>query len=208
MRIGIVGGTGREGTGLGARWGAAGHAVKLGSRDRVRAAEVAAALGLEGGTNAEAVTFGDVVVLAVPFAAHGGVLREVAPLVGSRVVVDITVPLVPPQVRRVHLPPGGSAAAQARATLGPDARIVSTLHHVSSAHLADPHHAIDCDVLACSDHADALDLVLGLLGDLGLRGIDAGPLANAVALEALTPVLLHVNKRYKAQGAGLRITGV
>jgi NADPH-dependent F420 reductase len=122
--------------------------------------------------------------------------------------VDITVPLKPPKVRRVHLPEGRAAALEAQAILGPGTKVVAALHHVSSVHLADPAHAIECDVLVCSDDEDAKRAVLGLIGDLGLRALDAGPLENAIALESLTPVLLHLNKTYGSAGTGIRFTGL
>jgi predicted dinucleotide-binding enzyme len=91
--------------------------------------------------------------------------------------------------------------------LGSEARLVAALHHVSAVHLRDLEHRIDCDVLACSDNPQALELALGLIRDLGVRAFNAGPLRNAVALEALTPVLLHLNRIHKTS-VGIRITGV
>ena len=123
-------------------------------------------------------------------------------------MVDITVPLQPPKVRQVHLPASQSAALQARSILGDGVRLVASLHHVTSVHLQDHAHRIACDVLVCSDDEEARSLTIGLITDLGLRGLDAGVLANAVALESLTPVLLHMNKRYKSPGTGICITGI
>lgn len=214
MRIGLIGGTGKEGRGLSARWARAGHDVFIGSRDAQRGRDKAAELSakwdvtMQGGGNDEAATFGEVVVLCVPWSAHEAAVTGIAPHVQGKLVVDITVPLQPPKVRKVHLPDGGSAVAQTARILGDGVRVVGTLHHVSSAHLADPDHTIDCDVLVCGNGRSARDEVIALIGDLGLRGVDAGVLANAVALESLTPVLLHINRRYKAGGAGLRITGL
>lgn len=219
MRIAVLGGTGKEGRGLALRWAIAGHAVSLGSRDAERARECAAQLAshghghglgcgtIDGGDNAWAVARSEVVLVSVPYSAHAGLLRELKLALEGRVVIDITVPLSPPRIAEVHLPPGHAAALEARAILGPAARVVATLHHVSSSHLGDPQRAIDCDVLVCSDHDDARSLVIGLIGDLGMRGLDAGPLRNAVALEALTPVLLHLNKRYGSK-TGVRFAGV
>jgi 8-hydroxy-5-deazaflavin:NADPH oxidoreductase len=209
MRIGIIGGTGREGRGLGLRWARAGHTIVLGSRDAARAREKAAELGerIEGGTNEDAARAGDVAVLTVPWAAHEETLRGLVEPLAGRILLDITVPLQPPKVTQVHLPEGGSAALAAQAVLGPGVRVVSGLHHVSSAHLADPGHAIDCDVLVCGDDEAARGVILGLVGDLGLRGLDAGVLRNSIALEALTPVLLHLNRKHKTN-TGLRITGL
>jgi NADPH-dependent F420 reductase len=213
MRIAVLGGTGKEGRGLALRWARAGHTVLLGSRDAERAREHAAHLtslrcgAIEGGENAWAVERSEVVLVSVPYAAHAPLLTALRSALQGRVVVDITVPLRPPQVNEVHLPPGHAAALEAQSILGPGARVVATLHHVSSSHLGDPDRAIDCDVLVCSDHDDARALVMRLVGDLGMRGLDAGPLRNAVALEALTPVLLHLNKRYGSK-TGVRFAGV
>jgi len=216
MRIGIIGGTGREGRGLALRWAAKGHDVVLGSRDATRAqdkareiaAELAAGSGtISGGSNEEAASAGEIAVLTVPYAAHEETLKSLRAALAGRILVDITVPLKPPKVTQVQLPPGSAAALEAQALLEPSTRVVAALHHVSSAHLGDPGHAIDCDVLVCSDDEAAREAVMGLLGDLGLRGIDAGVLRNAVALESLTPVLLHINRKFKTN-AGIRITGV
>ncbi len=222
MRIGIVGGTGREGRGLALRWARAGHQLMVGSRDAARAvdkaAELAAELGqgpggarssgsIAGGSNEEAAVHGEVVLLAVPYAAHADSLRGLRASLAGRILIDITVPLVPPRVTQVQLPGGAAAALEGQALLDPTTRVVAALHHVSSAHLGEPDHAIDCDVLVCGDDEPARAVVIGLCADLGLRGLDAGPLRNAIALESLTAVLLHLNRRYKTS-TGLRITGI
>jgi NADPH-dependent F420 reductase len=214
MRIGIIGGTGKEGSGLAIRWARAGHEVRIGSRDGERGAARAAELNteysvtLEGGSNEWAIEGADVSVLSVPYSAHRPTLEGLRDALQSHILVDITVPLRPPKVTRVHLPEGHAAALEAQALLGEGVRVVASLHHVSSVHLADADHAIDCDVLTCGDDNDAVELVCGLIGDLGMRGVHAGALANAVALESLTPVLIHLNKKYKSAGTGLRITGI
>jgi NADPH-dependent F420 reductase len=160
-----------------------------------------------GGDNEHAVAGADVVVLCVPYSAHRETLDQLAPSLGGRVVLDITVPLRPPAVTRVSLPGGNAAALEAAAAL-PGARVVAALHHVSSAHLEDLDHVIDCDVLVCGDDPAAREVIASLVRDLGLRPVDAGVLDNAIALEALTPVLLHVNRHYKVKAAGVRITGL
>lgn len=221
MRIGIVGGTGKEGRGLALRWARAGHEVRLGSRDAGRARSLALELArtlpagatqvtppISGGDNVWAVRDADVVVLSVPYGAHAVTLRELAPALAGKLLIDITVPLSPPRVREVHLPAGQSAALEAQALLGPDVRVVAALHHASSGHLADLEHPVDCDVLACSDDVEARSTAVALLGDLGMRALDAGPLRNAIALESMTPVLLYLNQRYRTRGCGLRITGL
>jgi NADPH-dependent F420 reductase len=215
MRIGMIGGTGKEGLGLAMRWAKAGHHVAIGSRDPERAKERAAEIAqlvpgslVAGGGNAWAIVEAEVVLLSVPYGAHDATLREHRAQLDGKIVIDITVPLKPPKVAEVHLPEGQSAALEAQAILGPGAKVVAALHHVSSGHLADPEHAIDCDVLVCANDEAARALAITLIGDLGVRAFDAGSLKNAVALEALTPVLIHLNKRYKTSGTGLRITGL
>jgi 8-hydroxy-5-deazaflavin:NADPH oxidoreductase len=213
MRIGVIGGTGKEGRGLGARWAKAGHQVTLGSRDRERGRDSARELSeggvpLDGGSNTDACAGADVVVLSVPYSAHAETLEALRSALTDKVLLDITVPLKPPKVRRVHLPAGRAAALEAQTILGASTRVVAALHHVSAVHLADPEHPIDCDVLVCSDDDAARRMVIALVADLGLRGLDAGPLENAVALESLTPVLLHLNKTYASAGTGIRFTGL
>jgi NADPH-dependent F420 reductase len=211
--IGILGGTGKEGTGLALRWARAGHAVTIGSRDAARAQAVAAELGAKvdrrvvGADNAAAAAC-DIVVVSVPYGGHEATLREHADALRTRIVVDLTVPLKPPQVSRVHLPAGGAAALEAWAILGDACRIVAAFHHVSSTQLGDLDHVMVGDVLVCGDDRGALDAVVQLVADIGMRGVEAGPLANAVALEAMTPVLIHMNKRYKRHGLGITIAGL
>lgn len=194
MKIGVLGGTGKEGRGLAMRWARAGHEIVIGSRDPAK------------GDNAAAAD-AEIVVVSVPYAGQAATLRELAPRLEGKIVIDLVVPLVPPHVSRVHLPPGGAAALEAHALL-PGARVVGAFHHVSSAHLLDPEHRMDGDVLVCGDDAAAKDVVIGLVADLGMRGLDAGPLANAVALEAMTPVLIYMNKKYKKAALGLGISGL
>ncbi|MGB5812064.1 MAG: NADPH-dependent F420 reductase [Polyangiales bacterium] len=214
MKIGIVGGTGREGRGLAVRWAQAGHDVFIGSRDAARGASKASEFSsefgttLQGGDNTAACRHGELIVVTVPYTAHRPTFESIASSVADKVIVDITVPLQPPKVRSVNLPEGQSAALEAHALLGEEARLVAALHHISSDHLSDPDHTFDCDVLVCGNDKDARAAVISVIGDLGLRGVDAGVLRNAIALESLTPVLLHINRRYKSVGSGIRITGI
>lgn len=214
MKIGIVGGTGREGRGLAVRWAKAGHEIWIGSRQAEKGAAKANELArehgvsLQGGDNLSACRHGDLIVVTVPYSAHRSTFESIKDAVSGKIVVDITVPLRPPKVRTVHLPEGQAAALEARALLPEGTRLVAALHHISSEHLGDPNHAIDCDVLVCGDDEDARAAVISVISDLDLRGIDAGVLKNAIALESLTPVLLHINRRYKSVGSGIRITGI
>jgi NADPH-dependent F420 reductase len=214
MRIGLIGGTGREGKGLALRWTKAGHRVSIGSRDahkaRERAAELTAAgLGaIEGGSNESIVAESEIALLSVPYAAHGPTLRGLRDALQGRVLIDITVPLAPPAFAEVHLPPGQAAALEAQEILGPGVSVAAAMHHVSSAHLADPARAIEADVCVVANDPKVREAVMRLVADLGLNPLDAGPLRNAIALESLTPLLLHLTKRYGSSGAGVRFTNL
>jgi 8-hydroxy-5-deazaflavin:NADPH oxidoreductase len=211
--IGILGGTGALGKGLAIRWAAAGYPIVIGSREATKAE--AAANSLSAGTRAAAVRgmdnvaaahVAEIAVVTVPFANHLAILRDVRGELAGKILVDTTVPLVPPKVATVQLPPEGSAAVAAQRILGPAVRVVSAFQNVA-AHKLQTGEPIDCDVLVCGDDKAARETVIGLAKAIGLRGIEAGPLANSVAAEALTSVLIGINRRYKVEGAGIRITG-
>jgi NADPH-dependent F420 reductase len=206
--IAVIGGTGALGKGLARRLVAAGHHVTIGSRSAEKAQATAQDLGAAGyAANADAAQGKDVVIVAVPHASQGDTLREIRDRVGQAVVVDTTVPLVPPRVMRVQLPSEGSAALQAREHLGPDVRLVTAFHNVSAHHL-DSDHVIDCDVLVFSDDVEARKVVVDLCPGMGIRGLSGGALANSAAAEALTSILIYMNKTYKADGAGIRFTNL
>ncbi|AXB76410.1 NADPH-dependent F420 reductase [Novosphingobium sp. P6W] len=206
--IAVIGGTGALGKGLARRLVAAGHEVTIGSRSAEKAQGTAQELGAAGfAANADAAEGKDVVIVAVPHASQGETLGQIRDRVGQAVVVDTTVPLVPPKVMRVQLPSEGSAALQARQHLGPDVRLVTAFHNVSAHHL-DADHAIDCDVLVFSDDVEARKTVVDLCPGMGLRGLSGGALANSAAAEALTSILIYMNKTYKADGAGIRFTNL
>jgi NADPH-dependent F420 reductase len=212
--LAIVGGTGALGSGLAKRWAAAGYGVIIGSRsaDKAEAAALALAPAARGepprgASNADAAAAGDLAILAVPWANHAVILDEIAPRVAGKIVIDATVPLVPPKVARVQLPPETSAALAAQKRLGETARVVAAFHNVAADKLqADA--PIECDVMVFGDDPKDRAAVIALAEAAGLRGVHAGPLANAVAAEALTSVLIGINRHYKVAGAGIRITGL
>lgn len=215
MKIGVLGGTGKEGSGLAYRWALAGHEVVIGSRDAAKAvagaAELNALLGgratVRGADNSEAAQAA-VVVLTVPYSAQLATAQGVAAHLEGKILVDVTVPLVPPKVDRAQLPNGESAVVALQRQLGAGVKVVSAFQNVSATHLKDAAHEVDCDVLVCGDDAGARDVVISLAQDAGLRAWHAGVLANSIASEALTSVLIAINKRYKVAGSGIRITGV
>lgn len=212
--LAILGGAGDLGRGLAIRWLKAGYDVVVGSRSRERAEEAAdglAGLGFPGAArgleNAAAAAAADVVVLTVPFANRQAVLEAVRDAVQGKVFVDVTAPLVPPRVSRVQLPPEGSAAQGSQEFLGEDVRVVSAFQNVAADHLADVEHDVDCDVLVCGNDRAAREAVVGLVEAAGMKGWHAGPVDNSAAAEALTSVLIFLNRTYGIDGAGIRITG-
>jgi len=215
-RIGVLGGTGAEGSGLALRWAHAGHEVTIGSRSAEKAAAAAEALNrllpgegrIRGVTNDEAARTADIVVLTVPPQAQAVTAAEVREHLEGKILIDVTVPLVPPRVDIVQLPNGESIAAALQRRLGTGVRVVSAFQNVSERHLKKLDHPVDCDVLVCGDDVKARETVIALASDIGLRAFHAGALANSAAVEALTSVLIAINKRYKVPTSGIRITGV
>lgn len=213
--IAILGGTGKEGGGLALRWAHRGHKVIIGGRSAERAAEVAAEMNatlggdnVSGSNNVTAAAAADIVVLAVPFAAQQATVEAVRDGLSGKILIDVTVPLVPPKVGCVQLPEGGSAVQAVQRMLGNDVRVVSAFQNISAHHLTKLDEKIECDVLVCADDSAAADEVIALAGEIGLRAWNAGVLANSVVAEGLTSVLIALNRKYKVPGAGICITGV
>ena len=212
--VGVVGGTGALGSALAWRTARAGYATVIGSRDAERAAAAAARIAerlsgdaqISGLANREAAAAAEIVFMTVPYASHLGTLEEIREAVEGKILVDATVPLVPPKVATYQAPEKGSAAMEAQAALAPSTLVVAALHNVA-AHKLGEDIEVDCDVLVCGDKLDARQQVIDILADVGLRGLHAGGLPNAAAAEALTSILIGINKRYKVDGAGIRITG-
>jgi 8-hydroxy-5-deazaflavin:NADPH oxidoreductase len=207
--IAILGGTGDLGSGLAKRWIVAGYSVIIGSRSADKARSFAKELGgsARGDDNFGAARSADIVILAVPFASHETTLLEVKSAVQGKIVVDAAVPLVPPKVSVVQLPAEGSAAQIAQKLLGDGVTVVSAFHNVGAAKLHAGGRA-DCDVLVFGNDKASREIVIGLANEVGNCGIDGGVLANSAAAEALTSVLIGINRRYKVPGAGIRITGL
>jgi 8-hydroxy-5-deazaflavin:NADPH oxidoreductase len=213
--IAVLGGTGPQGRGLARRFAAAGLPVVIGSRSVERAAEAASALAdavggdVSGADNADAAGAGDIVVVAVPWDGHGELLKELAPVLAGKVVVDCVNPLGFDKQGAYALPvEEGSAAQQAQGILA-ESTVVGAFHNVSAVKLEDPEvTSVDTDVLVLGDDRAATDLVQDLAATIpGVRGVYGGRLRNAHQVEALTANLISVNRRYKAH-AGIRVTDV
>lgn len=212
--IAVLGGSGDLGGGLALRWAVAGYPVIIGSRTQEKADAAAANLNqrqlihkVQAMTNDAAAEGGEVVVMTVPFANHRSTLEAIKDAVQGKIFIDVTVPLMPPKVGTVQLPEAGSACVQAQNFLGPNVRVVSAYQNVAAAHLNDLSHDPECDVLVCGNDKDACATVVALTEAAGMKGWHAGPIANAVVAEAMTSVLITLNRRYKIPGSGFRITG-
>jgi NADPH-dependent F420 reductase len=215
----IVGATGDLGFGLALRLATAGTPVVIGSRDAGRAAAAADRVrsivpgaDVRGATNAEAVVGAEIVVLSVPFASQAPTLKSLREaLQPGQLLLDVTVPLaaaVGGRPTRVLSVWQGSAAQQAQELVPAGVTVVSALHTVAAAHLADLDHAFDEDVLMCGDDSEAKHRVAELIGQIpGLRAVDAGKLEMARITEQLTALMISINIRHKVS-AGIRITGL
>jgi NADPH-dependent F420 reductase len=214
-KIAVLGGTGKEGSGLALRWAAAGYDVTIGSRELEKAqrtaAELNATLGqdsVRGLTNREAAAQADLVVMTVPYAAHAATLESIRDVVQGKVFVDVTVPLDTQNVRRVKMPPAGSASAEAQQFLGEDVQVVAAFQNISAEHLKMLDHEIECDALVCGNDKSAKQQVIELAQAAHIQAWDAGPIENAMVVEGMTSVLINLNIKHKVKAAGIRITGI
>lgn len=213
--IAIVGGTGAEGSGLALRWAHAGHRVIIGSRDAAKAQAMAGEFNSRLGTNQisgmtsdAAAEAADIVVLTVPYSSQLAMVRALSARLQGKILIDVTVPLVPPKVSQVQLPPSDSCVVAVQKELGENVRVVSAFQNVSAHKLKDLEASVHCDVLVCGNDKEARQTVIALAKDAGLRGIDAGVLANSTVAESLTSVLIWINRTYKIPDAGIVITGI
>jgi NADPH-dependent F420 reductase len=215
MRIAIVGGTGKEGAGLGSRWAAAGHEIIIGSRDAERARGKAAELEarvpgarVSGMSNPDAAAAAEIVVIAVPSTGLAATLPDIREACRGKVVLSTVVPLTFGGGRLFTPPAEGSSAEEAQAILGAEARVVAAFHHIAAHELAAGEHDIECDLLLCGGDADAKRVVTDLGASMGLRAIDVGALTNAGPLEGITAILATINRRYKLKNSGIKVTGL
>ncbi len=212
--IAIIGGTGKLGGGLALRWTTAGYRVISGSRapDKARhAAEMSdRKVGnsrTSGMSNESAASLGDIAVLTVPYAHHRDTLENIRSAVQGKIFVDATVPLVPPRVSVVQLPKKGSVARAAQSFLGDTVRVVSAFQTIAAAQLYEDPGDEHGHVLVCGNDPEARETVLGLVEAAGLRGWNAGVIDNSVVSEALTSVLIYINRTYKMDHAGIHVVG-
>ena len=215
LSIAVLGGTGKEGKGLAYRWARAGYHVRIGSRSAEKAIaaanEIREMLGdgvsVEGMTNLEAARDANIAVLTVPYSAHRDTLESVKDELKGKILVDVTVPLVPPKVATVQMPAAGSAAQEAKQILGDDGQVCAAFQNISHEHLLD-NAEVECDVLVTGTSKDARAETIKLVEATGLRGWDAGPIENSVVIEGLTSILIGINKKYGSTHTGIKITGI
>ena len=215
--LAILGGTGDLGTGLARRWVQAGYKVIIGSRTLEKADAVAKDLisvmnsrgvddyQVEAMINLKAANAADIAILTVPFDHHAGTLESVKGALSGKILIDVTVPLVPPKVARVQLPKEGSAGEIAQAILGDEVMVVSAFQNVAAHHLQEGK-GIQCDVLVSGNDKNAREQVIQLVEAAGMKGYHAGLISNAAAAEAMTSVLINLNRQFKGH-AGIKITG-
>jgi len=214
VNIAILGGTGKEGSGLAMRWALAGHSIIIGSRDATRAHDKAVEmrertkkLAIVGHENAEAAALGEVVVVALPATGLSATLPPAREACRGKVVISTVVPLTFGGPRLFTPPPAGSSAEEVQALL-PEAKVVAAFHHIAAHELAEAEHAIECDLLMCGADPGAKAVVSELARSMDLRAIDVGPLSNAGPVEGITALLATINRRYKLKNSGIKITGL
>jgi NADPH-dependent F420 reductase len=212
--LAVIGGSGAMGSGLTQRLAEAGYPIVIGTRDVTKANEIADNLALSDdaaalkvAANAEAAASADIIFVTVPFVAQEEIALQIRPNLAGKLVIDITVPLMPPRITHVNLPECGSAAVSLRTHLGDHPRVVSAFHNIPARKLRG-HAPIDSDILVFGDDPADRQAVITLANGIGIRGVHGGALVNSIAAEALTPVLIGIGQIYKVDGAGIRITGV
>ncbi|MCQ3937771.1 MAG: NADPH-dependent F420 reductase [Chloroflexi bacterium] len=215
LTIAVLGGTGREGKGLAYRWARAGYHVIIGSRSEEKAAAAAKEIQemlrdgttVAGMSNQQAAKEANIAVLTVPYSAHRDTLESVRDELKGKILVDVTVPLVPPKISTVQMPAAGSAAQEAKQILGEGVEVCTAFQNISHEHLLE-NSELECDVLVTGTSKNARTEVVKLVEAAGLTGWDAGPIENSVVVEGLTSVLIGINKKYGSTFAGIKITGV
>ena len=209
--IGVLGGSGALGSGLSYRLGKAGYQVIIGSRNPGNSSEKVNEINqrlkqekISIESNYLAAEKSDLIILAVPFSNHLAIVKEIAPVVQNKIILDTTVPIVPPKVARVQLPEYGSVAKKTQELLGNEVRVVSAFQNVAAIHL-NGDDALSGEVLVFGNNKDAREIIIGLIEQIGMKGWHAGSIDNSVVAESMTSVLIFMNKFYNMEGAGINI---
>jgi NADPH-dependent F420 reductase len=215
-KIAILGGTGREGKGLAYRWARTGYPIIIGSRNPSKAIDTADELNLktsfeiniQGMSNEQAAKECQIAVLTIPYSAHESTLELIKEFLHGKLLIDVTVPLNPSSVTRIHMPTAGSAAQEACLILGNSVQLAAAFHNLSYENLMADNGSDICEILVTGTSEDARKITLELVKNAGFVGWDAGPIENSVVLEGLTSILIGINRKYGSKNAGIRISGV
>jgi 8-hydroxy-5-deazaflavin:NADPH oxidoreductase len=211
--IAIIGGTGKEGTGLAMRWAAAGYDIVIGSREEIKARQTAEMINLKLGmdtvtglTNLAAVKKAHICILTVVQSAHQQALENLKEVLNGKILVDATSSV---DYRDPRPPAPPCAGERAQSFLGSTVRVVAAFQNIPAHSLTKGiGQPMDAEALVCSDDIEAAEQVVRLANSAGIRGYYAGGLANAVVVEGLTAILISLNKHYKVKNAGIKITGI
>ena len=214
-KIAVLGGTGKEGKGLAYRWARAGYEVVIGSRSKEKAETAANELNeklnrtmtIKAMENPEAASWCDLAVLTVPFSAQQTLLESIKEAISGKILVNVTVPLVPPKITKVQMPSAGSAAQEAQNLLGETTPVVAAFQNISYERLLNDEE-VDCDVIVCGTGKSNRQVVIELVKKAGMIGWDGGVIENAVVVEGLTSILLGLNRQFEGRAAGIKITGL
>ncbi len=211
--IAVIGGTGKEGNALAARFARAGVPLLIGSRDVTKAQSAAAAMNarlgthVEGYSNRDAASRADIVLLAVPYDGMQPILQDLRDAVQNKIVINIASSLDPERKSHAKIPAAGSLTAEIQQFFGDTVKVVAAFQNIAPEKLEGTEQ-IDSDVLVCGGDKESRERVIDLIRRIGIDAFDAGAIQNAVAVESLTAALIAINIRYKVKGAGIRITGV
>lgn len=213
--VAIIGGTGKEGKGLAHRLAKAGHQVIIGSRDILKAQLVAGELNnlhkynfaIIGDENAQAIYASEIAILTVPYAFHATTLEVYKNILAGKILIDATVPIVPPKVTTISMPIEGSASLQAIKILGDRVTVACAFQNVSY-ELLMGEVKIDCDILVCCSDKVVRARIIKLVNEMGMTPRDAGSIENSIIPEGLTSILIGINKQYGIHHAGIKITGI
>ncbi len=213
--LAVIGGTGKEGSAIAARFAKAGVRTLIGSRDAMKAQTTAAALNakfaiknVEGYTNRDAAAKADVVLLAVPYDGMRPILEDIKVSVPGKVIINIASSLDPEKKSRARINPAGSIAAEIQQFFGENTKVVDAFQNISPEQLEKFEEKIETDVLVVGADRETRDMIIGLIKKIGIDAFDAGMIQNAVVVETMTAALIAINIRYKVKGAGIHLVGV
>jgi NADPH-dependent F420 reductase len=213
--LAIIGGTGKEGSAIAARFAKAGVRTIIGSRDALKAQNTANTINtqfniknVEGYTNRDATAKADIVLLAVPYDGMKPILEDIKPAAAGKVIINIASSLDTEKKSRARINPAGSIAAEIQAFFGENSKIVDAFQNISPEQLEKFDEKIETDVLVVGADRETRDMVIALIKKAGIDAFDAGMIQNAVIVETMTAALIAINIRYKIKGAGIRLIGV